>query len=114
MRSDKQTQSLHYFHSYAVQDRVSCSNLSDIPPSITSTADNVISKVLPSNEDDSIIHDEFAILVARIMCRHMSFFQSSYADVIDWHIEHKFSQQMSQKSEVVNPVKVNESLQMLK
>ena len=106
MRFDKQTQSLHYFHSYAVQDRVNCSNLADIPPSIEPTAKDVISKVLPSDEGDSIIHDEFAILVARIMCKHMTFFQSSYADVVDWHIEHKFSKQMSQKSEVVNADKI--------
>ena len=102
MCSDKQTQSLHYFHLYAVKNRVSCSNLADTPRSITPTAEDVISKVLPSSEDDTIIHDEFAILVARIMYKYMTFFQSSYADVINWHIEHKFSQQMSHKSEVVN------------
>ena len=67
MRSDTQSQSLHYFHSYAVKDRVSCSNLADTPPNITATAEDVISKVFLSSEDDTIIHDELAILVARII-----------------------------------------------
>ncbi len=31
-RVDRQTQSLHYFHSYAVRDRVSLSAYSDFPP----------------------------------------------------------------------------------
>ena len=102
MRFDRQMQSLHYFHSYAVRDRVDCSNLADDPPSTTPTARDVISKVLPTDEDDTIIHDEFAILVARILCKHMTFFESSYADVVDWHIEHQFSKEMSQKSDVVS------------
>ena len=102
MRFDKQTQSLHSFHSYAVRDRVDCSNLADDPLSTTPTVRDVISRVLPTDEDDAIIHDEFAILVARILCKHMTFFQSSYADVVDWHIEHQFLQEMSQKSDVVS------------
>ena len=67
MRFDKQTQSLHYFHSYAVRDRVDCSNLADDPLSTTPTVRDVISRVLPTDEDDAIIHDEFAILVARVL-----------------------------------------------
>ena len=104
MRIDKQTQSLHYFQSYAMRDRVDCSNLSDDPPNSTPTVKDVISNILPTEEDDAIIHDEFAILVARILCKHMTFFQDSYADVVDWHIEHEFSQEMCRKSEVVSIV----------
>ena len=102
MRIDKQTQSLHYFHSYAVRDRVDCSRLSDDPNTSPNTAEEVIATVLPSDKDDAIVHDDFAILVARILCKHMSFFKETYADVVDWHIPHKFSKEMSQKSEVVN------------
>lgn len=69
----KQTQSLHYFHSYAVQDRVGCSNLSDDPKSSPATAKDDIDTVLPTVEDDAILHHDFAILVARILCKHMSF-----------------------------------------
>ena len=102
MRVDKQTQSLHYFHAYAVRDRIDASNLCDDPPSSTPTGQDVISTILPSEEDDANIHDEFAILVARIVCKHMTFFKNTYANVVDWHIEHKFSKEMSLKSEVVS------------
>ena len=71
MRIDKQTQSLHYFHSYAVRDRVDCSHLSDEPKCSPTTAKDIIDTVLPTLEDDAIIHDVFAILVARILCKHI-------------------------------------------
>ena len=102
MRVDKQTQSLHYFHSYAVKDRVDSSKLSDNHPRLAPSIEDVVSKVLPTEEDDEIIHDNFAVLVARMLCTHMTFFQTSYADVVDWHIEHEFSHEMSCKSEVVS------------
>ena len=85
-----------------MKDRVDCSNLSDVPPTNTPTPNAVLSQVLPSEEEDAIIHDNFAILVARILCTHMTFFKSSYADVVDWHIKHKFFNEMTQMSEVVS------------
>ena len=102
---DKQTQSLHYFHSYAVKDRVDSSKLSDNHPSlvhVVPSTEDVVSKVLPTKKDDEIIRDYFTVLVARILCTEITYFKSSYADVVDWHIEHKFSDEMSHKSEVVS------------
>lgn len=101
---DRQTESLHFFHSYAVKDRVNLSNFSDNPPSNTPKPEDVISTVLPTEEDDAIIHDEFSILVARILCSHITYFKDTFADIVDRHIQHKYSQEMSQKSEVVSIV----------
>ena len=81
MRIDKQVESLHYFHSYAIKDRIKISDVSVISPSNTPTAEVVISTVQPDDEDDALIHVEFAVLVSRILCKHMPFFKSNYADV---------------------------------
>ena len=78
-----------------------CSHLSDAQKSSPTTAKDVIATVLPTDADDAIIQDDFAILVARILCKHMSFFKDTHTDIVDWHIPHEFSQEMSQKSEVV-------------
>ena len=104
MLIDKQAESLHYFHSYAIKDRIKISDVSDVSPSNTPTAELVISTVQPDDEDDALIHDEFAVLVSRILCKHMLFFKSNYADVVHWHIEHKYSREMSKKSDVVRTV----------
>ena len=53
MRSDKRSQSLHYFHSYAVQKRVNVSNLSDSPVNITLSPERIAISILPSIENDS-------------------------------------------------------------
>ena len=79
-----------------------CSRLSDDPKTSPNTAEEVIATVLTSDEDDAVVHDDFAIVVARILCKYMSFFKETYADVVDWYIPHKFSKEMSQKSEVVS------------
>ena len=61
-----------------------------------------MSKVFPSAHEESLIHDEFAILLARMLCSHMTYFKETFADVIDWHIQHRYSAEMSTKSEVVS------------
>ena len=77
IRSDQQTLSVHYFHSYAIKDRVDISSLSDIPPINQPSISEVLSKVIPSARDDSIIHDEFAVLLARMLCSNMKYRISS-------------------------------------
>ena len=61
-RHDRTTQSLHYFHSYAVLDRINIANLSDdLPSSIEISPE----KILPSADDVKKLLDEFEVLVAR-------------------------------------------------
>ena len=61
IRADHQTQSIHYFHSYAVRDRTA--------------------------QEESTLNDEFALLLARMLCSNMKYFQWTFASCIDWHIK---------------------------
>lgn len=101
VRIDQQTQSAHYFNCYAVLDRIDLSSLSDVLPRMQPNMKEVISKVFPNAHEESVMHDDFAVLLARMLCSHMTYFRETFADVIDWHIQHRYSAEMSTKSEVV-------------
>ena len=61
-RCDRQTVSLHYFHSCAVGDRIDFSHLSDIAP------ESVVidpATILPNNNDLDAIKKELQVLVSR-------------------------------------------------
>ena len=61
-RHDHTTQSLHYFHSYAVLDRI---NVTDLLDDLPSSIDISPEKILPSADDVEKLFGEFEILVAR-------------------------------------------------
>lgn len=99
MRSDHQTQSLHYFHTYAVRDRVDVSSYSSeskLPDIKSMQLDNL----LPSLLDDKVLTHNFAVLVGRTLNKYMPFF-SKFGKGIDRHIVHEYSSEMAKKSEVV-------------
>ena len=102
VRFDQQTQSIHCFHSYALKDRIDLSGRSDVPPKSHPSMSEVMSKVFPSAHEESLIHDEFAILLSRMLCSHMTYFKETFADVIDRHIKHSYSSEMSTRSEAVS------------
>ena len=76
--------------------------MSDSFPTNQPGLSGVLSKLLPNKDDDTQIHNEFAILLSRMLCTHIKFFKDTFADVIDWHIPHKFTAEMSKKSVVVS------------
>lgn len=43
-----------------------------------------------------------AVLVARILVEHLQFFSEDFKGLVTQHIQHQYSTQMSQKSEVVS------------
>ena len=98
MREDAQSQSLHYVQLYAVKDRIDYSSVPDSPPSSTK---NIFS-IIPSSDDYTQLKKNMAILVARILVEHIRFFSEDFRDLVTKHIPHKYSDQMSQKSEVVS------------
>ena len=102
LRCDQQNISIHYFHSFALKDRVNFSNMSDSFPTNQPGLSDVLSKLLPNKDDDTQIHNEFAILLSWMLCTHIKFFKDTFADVIDWHIPQKFTAEMSKKSVVVS------------
>ena len=98
-----QNRSLHYFHSYAVRERIDFSHLPDIlPPSCMNSPQRVALSLLPSKEDDQVLRQMFVTHVSRVLCKYMSFFKFSFEDVIQHHIRHPFYDEMSAKSEVVS------------
>lgn len=100
MRVDHQSKSLHYFHSYAVRDRIDFSQLSD-ECCLVDPDDIDVSSVLPTSSAQEAIKENFGILVARILKKHMPFF-SRYASALERHIPHEYSKELSAKSEVVS------------
>ena len=78
-RSDNGTKSLHYFQSYAVKDRIDFSHLSSEPPDVSSISKEQLAlSVLPSLQDDEAIRNNIIILVARILCDNVPFFQQTW------------------------------------
>lgn len=102
MRSDQQNVSLNYFHSYTIRDRVNLHDVSDVAPANPPTVSDVLKVVLPTESDDGIIRDEFASLLARMVCDNMHYFKKNYGDIVQRHIPHKYEKEMSSKSHVVS------------
>lgn len=95
--------SLHCFHSYAVLNRIDFSNLSDDLPdnSLITNLKNVALSLQPTALDDQILRKNVEILISRILCTKMNFFGECFHDLVQWHINHKYTPEMSQKSVVV-------------
>lgn len=98
MRSDYQTRSMHYFHSYAVKDRVDLSCMSD--QAITPSMDVNFEELLPSKNDMNAIRKNITVLFARVLRKYIPFFDN-YGKGVERHIHHEFSAEMSRKSEIV-------------
>ena len=60
-RGESATRSLHYFHTYAVFDRINLNGVSDNP----SSKPIQLQKLLPSLSDISCLKETFAILISR-------------------------------------------------
>lgn len=99
MRLDNQTKSLHYFHVYAVRDRIDLSDYDDTLPSpdISSIS---IDKLLPSDDDNTNLRANYSILIARVLKKYMPFF-NAFGNGLERHIRHQYYEEMSSKSEVV-------------
>ena len=86
-------QSLHYVQGYAVKDRISFSHISDNVPTEMNVYD-----VIPDDSDYQSLKSDFAVLVLRIIVEYMPFFNTDYKGIPH---SHKYTKQMSSKSEVV-------------
>ena len=56
---------------------------------------------LPSKSDRSEFTKYFSFLVARVLLKHMPFFEN-FGSGLERHIQHKFYEEMGQTSEVVS------------
>ncbi len=103
MRTDKhKTTSLHYFHSYAVQNRIDFSDLSEtVPMALVVDVHQLAASLLPTPDDDVALRNNIAVLVSRILVTNIDFFKFAFDGVVEWHIRHEFSKEMSAQSQVV-------------
>lgn len=98
MRIDSQTKSLHYVQAYAVKDRIDYS----YEASERSTDGEVnLYNVLPSAQDYQKLKTNFAVHVSRVITTHLDFFKQDFKGLSEKHIQHKYSKEMSKKSEIV-------------
>ena len=98
--SEHHAEGLHYFHGYAVKDRVDFTGLEDSVSSPQISQLNV-DEVLPSADDELILKQNMAILATHEIQKYLPFFRKNIKPVMK-HIPHRYSQEMSQKSEVVS------------
>ena len=104
MRYDAyKTGSIHYFHSYAVGDRIDFTSPPDTTPPLPSVdVLQLTTSLLLSSDDDVALRKIFATLVSRILFVSFYFFKITFDIVVEWHIKHEFYEQMSMKSDVVS------------
>ena len=102
MRVGNQVKSLHYFHSYAVKDRLDPSSLSGDghDGDVNSLA---ISSVLPTVDDCVRIRNDYIILAARVIVENISHFSFLQKCVVK-HIPHKFSKETARKYMIVSEI----------
>ena len=89
----------HWFHLYAVQDRISGQSLPDDAPT-ADIATLPLQTFLPSADECHQLRKEFGILISRVLVRELSFF-SQFKDHVPEHIQHQHSADTSNKSEIV-------------
>ena len=94
---------IHYFHSYAVNDRIDFSGLSErVVPTLAQDPEQIALSLLPTPEDDEAIRNNMCTLISRIMYENMAFAKLTFDGVVNWHITHDFYEEMSRKSVVVS------------
>lgn len=100
MTSEAQTQTLNYFHLYAVRDRVDVSQKPD-NPSLPDVACINIDEILPSSNDVQVMKDNFAVLICHVIKKYLPFFKT-FGKRKMLRIKNPREREMSQKSEVVS------------
>lgn len=94
--------SLHFFHSYALLNRVDFNDLPDFHlPTCHNSPKNRALSLLPSADDGRLLRQDFITIISRILATHIPFFKWTADDVVEWHIKRKYYEQMSSKSVVV-------------
>ena len=99
--SQHHNNSLHFVHMYAVRDRINVSNHSNVPRFLGIESIN-LKDILPASSDLISLKKNVTTLLSRIVRKHMPYFRKHIeAKAIPQHIQHKYSKEMSQRSEVV-------------
>ena len=92
--------SLHYFHAYAVKDRVISKGLANTRPQ--KSIDEVeMQEILPTAEVQESIISDLSKLIPRVIVAYLPPYKS-FRKAVQYHLPHQHSQEMAGKSEVVS------------
>ena len=92
--------SLHWTHQFAVLDRVQDPTL-DTNKSQKPVADIQLSEILPDRNVQSRLVRNWAVIVSRVVTKYLDPFKP-FQGLVVRHIPHKYSKEMSQKSDSVS------------
>ena len=96
---DRKDKDHHWFHLFAVRDRICDQTLRDDSPT-AEVSTLQLQTFLPSAEDCQKLQMEFKILIGRVLVKNITFFSQFQENVPD-HIKHRHSADMTKKSEIV-------------
>ena len=80
-----------------MKDRIDFSEYSDVAQQKVDAFD-----VITTEEDYKSLKSDFSVLVSRAIVKFLPFFTSDYKDLVQSHIPHRYSKEMSAKNEVVS------------
>ncbi|KAJ8297377.1 hypothetical protein KUTeg_023908 [Tegillarca granosa] len=86
-------------YAYCAKDRVPTLHLSDKYPTPETIANISNEKYLPTLEDERCLKEEMSIIIQRILVSTLTVFEDLKTEV-NWHINHPYSVEVSQKSEM--------------
>ena len=58
--------------------------------------------IIPTTADYQTLKDNFVVLVARILVKHLPYFAEDFKGLVERHIVHNYSREMAKKSKVVD------------
>ena len=100
---DRQVKSLHYYHSYAVHDRIDVSSFpNELSPTCIPPLEIRAKSLLPSKDDDFALIANIKVLFSHILVQTLTFFNVAFSDLIVDHINHRRYKEMSSKSYIVS------------
>ena len=104
MRVDKQSAMLNYFHIYAVKSRLFIDGPQALGkgPGYGEFLCLGLEDILPTLSDKEQLEENYIVHFARVICEYLPFFKKKFAECVPVQIDHQYSQEMSQKSDVVS------------
>lgn len=103
---DKRNKMFNMVQAYAALDRINSLHLSDESPSPEDVLSIPLHKLLPCEMDEVDLRSQMTVIVERIFCSHIPFF-NEVRDKVKWHIHHQYSVESTRKSEMVNSLIFN-------
>lgn len=91
---------MHYFHAYAVKDRVVPKGLDSTGPQ-KSIDEIEMQEILPTPEVQEAIISDLAYIIPRVLVKYLTPYKA-FSKAVMYHIPHAHSKEMAEKSEVVS------------